>query len=167
MSRDLKDLTPYMEMKASVFQTACLSEGVDILIYCTRRTASEQSIIYRKGRPLSVIQHRADELSEEYGRPDLAKILLGVGPQDGNRILTHAGPGQSMHNYGEAFDFVPLLGGKAVWDGDDRLWDICGEIAKNIDLIWGGSWPKRKRDMPHVQRGGLRWQSMIQKTRFA
>jgi hypothetical protein len=61
------------------------------LIYCGRRTMEEQAALYAKGRT-----------------------------KQPGKIVTKAKPGQSYHNYGLAFDWVPL---KAA--------------AKNKDLLYG------------------------------
>jgi len=61
------------------------------LIYCGRRTMEEQAMLYAQGRT----------------RP--------------GKIITQAKPGQSYHNYGLAFDWVPLRVGKG--DLLDTNWD--------------------------------------------
>ena len=60
---------------------------------------------------------------------------------------SNASYGFSYHNYGLAFDFVPLKDGKPVWDDHD-LWERCGVIAEGLGLQWGGRWPKFI-DKPH------------------
>ena len=65
----------------------------------------------------------------------------------GNKV-TNAGPGQSWHQHKVAFDFVPVVAGKAVWD-DAKLWATCGAIARECGLEWGGSW--KFTDKPHCQ----------------
>jgi peptidoglycan L-alanyl-D-glutamate endopeptidase CwlK len=59
------------------------------------------------------------------------------------------------HGFGLAYDVVPIVAGKAVWD-DDRLWKIIGEEGKKLGLTWGGDW-KSLVDKPHFEyTGGLK-----------
>lgn len=62
--------------------------------------------------------------------------------------MTNAQGGYSLHQYRVAFDFVPLVNGKAIWN-DSRLWKICGEVAGKAGLEWGGMW--KFKDKPHCQ----------------
>ena len=55
-----------------------VTSRIEPLIYCGRRTMEEQAALYAKGRTA------------------------------GGKIVTKAKPGQSYHNYGLAFDWVPL-----------------------------------------------------------
>jgi peptidoglycan L-alanyl-D-glutamate endopeptidase CwlK len=163
VSRRLEDLDDSVRAKVVETLRRCADAGVDILTTSTERTAQEQARLYRQGRPLSQIQRKADELSDRWGRPDLATILLNVGPQYGRRV-TNAGPGQSMHNYRLAHDGVPMRDGKPVWSiarpEDRRLWDTYGACAEAAGLEWAGRWV-RFREFPHVQEPGARWQELI------
>lgn len=47
------------------------------------------------------------------------------------------------HAFGLAYDVVPIVNGKTVWD-DDRLWAIAGKEGKKLGLIWGGGTGRRK-----------------------
>jgi hypothetical protein len=116
-SRNIDDLQYPVRIKCRQFVELCKQEGLEVLIYCTARGLEEQSILYRKTRTLSTIKQKAKELADVWGRSDLAKILLGVGPQSGKlgRHITNAGPGQSLHNYGLAFDGCPIIHGKLLW----------------------------------------------------
>jgi peptidoglycan L-alanyl-D-glutamate endopeptidase CwlK len=55
-----------------------VTSRIEPLIYCGRRTMEEQAALYAKGR-----------------------TIIG-------KIVTKAKPGESYHNYGLAFDWVPL-----------------------------------------------------------
>lgn len=118
-SREVSDLTPDTAAKCIAFEAGCYRLGIDVLITSTYRDAESQAAIYAIGRTLP-------------GKP-----------------VTHAKPGQSLHNYKVAFDFVPLVAGKAIWN-DNRLWTICGEVAEAVGLEWGGRWT-RPVDKPHCQ----------------
>jgi len=165
-SRDLDDLKPPIKAKAlelkSLFEQAY--PGSKLLIYCTNRTLEEQARLYRQGRGLWRIKLKAKRLTEKYMRPGLAAILIGVGPQKGSRKVTWAGPGQSMHNYGLAFDCVPVVDGDLVWDHKDpvnkAMWDKLGSLGRSVGLEWGGDW-RKKKDRPHFQQAGIDYKSLI------
>jgi hypothetical protein len=53
------------------------------------------------------------------------------------------------HHFGLAFDLVFWRDGKPSWSGD---WDLVGRLAHKHGLVWGGNWPGRQTDCPHVQR---------------
>jgi len=170
-SRNLNDLQPEAKSRALDLIQAAKAARFDMLIYCTLRPLDEQARLFRQGRSLSQIQARADALDETYTRPDLAAILIGVGPQPGHRIVTWAAPGQSLHNYGFAFDSAPLLYGKPVWSPVDiqatpdvdegALWMEYGELVRQSGLRWAGDWPKGKREFPHAQVPGVSWKDLI------
>ena len=69
-----------------------VTSQIEPLIYCGRRTMEEQAALYAKGRTSK------------------------------GKIVTKARPGESYHNYGLAFDWVPLK-----------------RTAKNADL-WVANW---------------------------
>jgi peptidoglycan L-alanyl-D-glutamate endopeptidase CwlK len=59
------------------------------------------------------------------------------------------------HGFGLAYDIVPVVNGKAVWN-NERLWNIAGEEGKKLGLTWGGNW-KSIVDKPHFEyTGGLK-----------
>ena len=158
-SRNLDDLDHPFRGKARKFIILCEQAGLEVLIYCTARGLEEQSILYRQSRTLSEIKAKAKELADVYGRSDLAKILLDVGPQNGPHV-TNAGPGQSLHNYGLAFDGVPIIHGKPIWDTESPLWRLYGDIAEMAGMDWSGSWI-RFTEYPHCQEHDVRWQDLI------
>lgn len=84
-SRSLDDLEPGTRARAQRFLAAATDAGLDVLIYCTLRSAVEQDALYAQGRS-----------------------------QPG-RIVTNARGGQSWHNWARAFDFVPMINGKPAW----------------------------------------------------
>lgn len=142
-SRMLSDLREDVHHAAVQFEMKCESAGIDVLITCTWRSPKEQDELYAIGRT----------------KP--------------GRKVTNARAGESLHNRihpngdpaSQAFDFVPLRNGKAVWstfgngidedpsddDKDDlELWQRCGEIAESCGLEWAGRW-KNFREYPHCQ----------------
>lgn len=123
-SRNLDDLHPKVEQLASDFVVACGRAGIDVLITSTYRDHESQAAIYAQGRS-------------------------APGP-----IVTNAKPGQSWHNWRVAFDFVPIVNGKAQWN-DAKTFQHCGEIAERLGLEWAGRW-KKFRELAHCQyTGGL------------
>lgn len=121
-SRDPLDLLPHVADKAHAFIDACDAAGIDVLLTSTYRDDESQAAIFAKGR-------------------------TAPGPR-----VTNAGPGRSFHNHRVAFDFVPIVDGKAVWN-DDHLWAQCGMIGESLGLEWGGGWQSFP-DKPHMQDTG-------------
>ncbi len=138
-SRDLKDLIPVVAAKCAAFVSACKEQGIDILITSTLRDNESQAALYAQGRTA-------------IGRnPRLEKPL--------GDTVTNAKAGESYHNYGCAFDFVPMVNGKAHWD-DLRTFSKCGVIAESLGLVWAGRW-KNFKELAHCQyTGGLTLQDL-------
>jgi len=166
MSRKLSDLQAPFREQAIAFTRVCNEEGLQVLIYCTKRELEEQARLYRSGRSLAKIETKAASLGEKYHRPDLAQILLNAAPQKSKKIVTWSGPGQSLHNYAYAFDGCPIRDGKPVWgtrkSDDLSLWMHYGDIANRLGLTWAGDWSKEKREFPHVQQPNVNWRDLIQ-----
>lgn len=157
-SRNLSDLTKEMEKKARQIVEMCSKRGVDLLVYCTLRSLTEQAKIYRSTRTRAQIDKKMDKLTKG-GLGFLADIIESVGPQSGKtgEHKTFAGPGESWHNYAEAFDAVPMVGGKCAWkkdadnDGEiDDWWLVYGECVRTAGLNWAGDW-KGFTELPHAQ----------------
>lgn len=53
------------------------------------------------------------------------------------------------HGFGLAFDVVPVINGKALWN-NQALWKRIGELGKGLGLEWGGDW-RSIVDKPHFQ----------------
>lgn len=123
-SRDPLELLPHVADKAHAFIDACEAQGIDVLITSTYRDDESQAALFAKGR-------------------------TAPGPK-----VTNAGPGHSYHNHRVAFDFVPIVDGKAVWN-DEHLWAQCGMIGEGVGLEWGGGWQSFP-DKPHMQDTGGR-----------
>jgi peptidoglycan L-alanyl-D-glutamate endopeptidase CwlK len=123
-SRSLDDLEPETQAKVRVWVDACGSRGVDVLVYCTLRTAAEQAALYEIGRSLP------------------------------GRIVTRAPAWQSWHQYGRAVDAVPLQAGKPDWAMRfTKLWDVMVEEGDRLGLEWAGRW-KKFRESVHWQYTG-------------
>ena len=114
MSRDLKDLTPEMQLKVGVLMQLADEAGLDLLVTCTYRSPEEQAALYAIGRTVP------------------------------GKIKTRAKPWQSAHQYRKAVDCVPIMNGKPVWDAKDPAWQKYGELAEKAGLEWAGHWPRFK-----------------------
>lgn len=123
-SRDIKDLNPKVRLMAEAFIGKCAKNGIEVLITSTFRDFESQNALYAIGRT-----------------------------KPGKKV-TNARGGESWHNYSCAFDFVPLINGKAIWT-DEQLFLKCGMIAETCGLEWAGRWI-RFNEMAHCQyTGGL------------
>ena len=133
-SRDLNDLQPLVRDMAVAFLAATKQEGIDVLVTSTYRDAESQAAIYAIGRTV------------KGPNPSILKPM--------GRVVTNAKPGDSYHNWRVAFDWVPLVGGKPVWN-DTKLFEKCGAIAESVGLEWAGRWTTFP-ELAHCQyRGGL------------
>jgi peptidoglycan L-alanyl-D-glutamate endopeptidase CwlK len=124
-SRNLNDLHPKVKVLCEKFISECKKQNIDVLITSTYRDAASQNALYAQGRTAP------------------------------GKIVTNARAGQSFHNWRVAFDFVPIVSGKAQWN-DLTTFNKCGEIAESVGLEWAGRWKKFK-ELAHCQyTGGLR-----------
>ena len=131
MSKNLEDLHPYVKYLAEKFIQECKKQRIDVLIYSTFRSKEEQDKLYSQGRTAS-----------------------------GEKV-TNAKGGYSYHNYGLAFDCVPIINKKAQWNRVD-LYNTMGEIGKSLGLEWGGDF-KSIKDRPHFQwTGGLNIKELLE-----
>ena len=123
-SRKIEDLHPKVADLCNQFITECKDAGIDVLITSTYRDNESQNALYNQGRTTA-----------------------------GNKV-TNAKGGQSFHNYKIAFDFCPIVNGKAQWN-DTTAFNKCGEIAESLGLEWAGRW-KTFKELAHCQyTGGL------------
>ena len=111
----------------------------------TLRTFAEQDALYSQGR---------------------TKLFDTQGKRLG--IVTKAKGGQSIHNYGLAFDIVLLINNGASWDAvrdfdkDGRSdWMEVVNIFKKHGYIWGGDW--KFKDAPHFEKTGYNWRNLLAK----
>jgi peptidoglycan L-alanyl-D-glutamate endopeptidase CwlK len=84
-----------------------------------------------------------------------ASLLEMAPPQYGPRVVTNALPCRSAHNFGLAFDAVPLDAGKPVWDAESDLVRQMGECGEEVGLEWAGRWT-RFTESVHFQTAGWR-----------
>jgi peptidoglycan L-alanyl-D-glutamate endopeptidase CwlK len=137
-SRRIEDLHPDLQPLARRFVELCAERQVDVLITCTWRSNTEQEALYALGRT-----------------------------KPGRRV-TNARWGESKHNQTDyadrpaarAFDAVPLLHGKPIWEDprdkdadwtNDFGWRVMGEVAEEVGLVWYGREGAPFREAPHFQ----------------
>ena len=107
------------------------AEGIYVQISSGYRSYEEQAKLYGQGRP----DYHWNGI--KYGHE--------------GRIVTHARPGESVHNEGRAVDFflVSSDGKTALWTVNDR-WRRVAAIAKSLGFNWGGEWHSFP-DYPHLE----------------
>lgn len=88
-------------------------------------------------------------LIEGYRSPERQAALAALGP-----TVTHAGAGRSYHQHGLAADCAFLIDGRIVISEQDaraaRGYELYGELAQSLSLVWGGGWRSLK-DLGHVE----------------
>lgn len=127
-SRKIEDLHPWMQAKAHEFVAACASAGIEVIITSTLRDYEKQNALYAQGRTAP------------------------------GRIVTSARGGYSYHNFAIAFDFCPIVNGKAAWDRAD-LFEKCGILGEMLGLEWAGRW-KSFKEPAHLQAPGINLANM-------
>jgi len=128
-----------------------LMKGIRLRFAYTLRTNQEQDAIYAQGR---------------------TKLFDNAGKRLG--VVTNAKGGQSIHNYGLAFDIVLLIDKDGDGNFESVSWDVKADYNKNglaewIEIAnyfkskgwsWGGDWKKLK-DAPHFEKTfGHNWKTL-------
>jgi RHS repeat-associated protein len=114
-----------------------LELNTNIIVTQGLRTNDEQNSLYAKGR--SQTQLDAVGLNDVVAQPN-------------EGIVTNAKGGESLHNYGAAFDVVPLQAGSNIPNWNSTKWTQIGGVGVKIGLNWGGNWTTFK-DKPHFDNG--------------
>jgi len=125
-NRSIEDLNDTVRRAAIVHKQLCAAEGIELLIYCTKRSNDEQDALYAIGR----------------SKP--------------GRIVTNARAGQSAHNpgidgYAAAYDCCPMIAGKPMWDANHPSWAVIGRCGEEAGLVWSGRWTGKLREVAHFQ----------------
>lgn len=118
-NKRIETLHPLLRDRVKSFIQAAANKGIFLRVTSAKRSFSEQDDLYAQGRT----------------KP--------------GKVVTNAKGGESYHNYGLAFDVVPMMDGKPVWN-DDELWQRVGRIGKSFGFTWGGDWVSFP-DKPHFQ----------------
>lgn len=125
-SRRLDDLNQYTREAAVKHGQLCAAKGVDLLIYCTLRSFTEQDALYSIGRTKE------------------------------GKVVTNARAGESAHNPDEfgksaAYDCCPIIFGKPMWDSRHPSWRIVGACGEEAGLTWAARWAGRLKEQAHFQ----------------
>lgn len=122
---NIATLLPKAQRAARQFLVAAKPFKYQVKILSGTRTYAEQAALYAQGRSKS-------------------------GPR-----VTNAGPGQSNHNFGIAFD-VGIFDGKTYFTGrnaaEEKAYTDLRNLTKKAvpELDWGGDW-KSIKDKPHYE----------------
>ncbi len=123
-SRNIKELNTKVQQLCNAFIEACAAQHIEVIITSTYRDIEQQNALYAKGRTTP------------------------------GQKVTNAKGGQSWHNWRCAFDFCPIVHGKAMWKDIDTF-KLCGKIGKSLGLEYAGDW-KTFKEYDHLQyTGGL------------
>lgn len=125
-SRKIFDLHPEVASRCTMHKARCEMElNIELLITSTYRDGESQDALFAQGRTAP------------------------------GSVVTRARAGESFHNYRVAYDVVPVVAGKPVWDASHPVWREVGRIGKECGLEWAGDW-KTFPEYPHFQyTGGL------------
>jgi peptidoglycan hydrolase-like protein with peptidoglycan-binding domain len=116
----LARVAPALQNRGQKFIDAARADGVIVQIVQGLRTFAEQNALYKIGR-------------------------RGI---KGEKKVTNAIGGQSLHNYGLALDFAPVIDGEPNWDDENFV--SFPKWAAQAGLESGAAWRKFV-DTPHVQ----------------
>ncbi|MDS0526581.1 peptidoglycan-binding protein [Clostridium sp. SHJSY1] len=122
-SLDLNSLNPYVALLAQQFFNLCSINGLNVAVVEAFRSWDRQDVLYAQGRTAA-----------------------------GN-IVTNAQGGDSYHNWGLAFDCVPVENGRINWN-DINEFNKMGVLGQKVGLEWGGNWTSyaiKLVDRPHFQ----------------
>lgn len=146
----IDQLVPEAREKAERVVDVCRQVGFDLLIYCSLRTLEDQARLYRQSRSWPEIKEKILKLKDR-GFGFLADVIDAAGPCSGPHV-TNAASGESWHNYAQAWDAVPLIGGKPAWNylQAKAEWDAYGECVRQVGMVWAGDWVSF-REYPHAQ----------------
>jgi peptidoglycan L-alanyl-D-glutamate endopeptidase CwlK len=117
-ARSLIGLHPKVQQLAKEFLGRCKKAGLGVRVIDGLRTYAQQAELYAKGRTLP------------------------------GKIVTKAGPGQSMHNFGLAFDIGIFVDNKYL--PESAQYAAAGAVGKELGLTWGGDFQSIK-DEPHFE----------------
>ena len=121
-SRSFDHLDPEAREVCLQHVLICRDAGIEIIVTSTWRDHEAQAALYAIGRTV----HKE------------------------RRTVTKAKAGQSWHQYKCAWDVVPIVGGKCVWDAKDPLWREVVKLGKECGAEAGADWQSFP-DLPHFQ----------------
>jgi peptidoglycan L-alanyl-D-glutamate endopeptidase CwlK len=124
----LNELYPELARRGRLSIAVALTFGFTIEVDQGVRTWMEQTRLWRLGR-------------------DAKGNIV-----DPTKVVTHAKAGESYHNFGLAFDFVPFdENAQPIWLRSHPAYGKFIQIAEGYGLTSGSRWPEPETDFPHVQ----------------
>ncbi len=117
----IKTLHPKIRVAATKFQNEAIKAGLPFRITEGLRTVERQNKLFEQGRTTP------------------------------GAIVTNARGGQSWHNYGLAFDIIPIINGTATYKAPASVWANIATIGKKYGFEWGGNFAGLT-DKPHFQK---------------
>ena len=117
----IESLHPIVQKKANALMADLEKAKIEILITEGFRSLEKQSQYYAIGRTTKL----------------------------GSPKVTSAKAGYSFHNYGLAFDFVPVKPDKSIDYKDKTTYKKVADLAKQYGFVWGGDW--KIKDLPHLE----------------
>jgi peptidoglycan L-alanyl-D-glutamate endopeptidase CwlK len=121
--KNIATLKPEVRPLAAKLIETALVQGINAKVICGTRTYEEQDELYAQGRT-----------------------------KPGN-IVTKARGGQSLHNFGIAWDIGIFSADGKKYYPESAAYEVVGKIAESLNLEWGGRW--EFKDEPHVQYNPL------------
>ena len=122
-SRKIEDLDPQVRPVCLRHIELCKDAGIELIVTSTYRDYQSQDQLYAIGRT-----------------SDLTR-----------KPVTAAWAGHSWHNFRTAYDIVPIVAGKLVWNASDPLWKVVIRLGKQAGAEAGAA-PTDAR-APHGQAG--------------
>jgi peptidoglycan L-alanyl-D-glutamate endopeptidase CwlK len=121
-SRLIGDLDPEARAVCTAHLASCHLIGIELIVTSTWRDADAQTALFAIGRTVETER----------------------------RAVTNAKAWRSWHQYKCAYDVVPVVSGKPVWDERDPAWKEVVRLGKLAGAEAGADWPTFK-DLPHFQ----------------
>src|SRR5260221_11698506 len=125
----LAEVHPKLAEKVRSMADLLAQENITIRVVQSLRSWTEQAMLYAKGRD-------AD-----------GNVV------DPRKVVTHARPGTSWHNFGLAVDVVPFDSGIPDWNSSHPAWRRIVAVGESVGLISGSRW-RTFPDLPHFQLTG-------------
>ena len=117
-----------------------MGNTVDSLLPLVERQANKiVHEMHRLGEPVRIV--------EGYRSPERQQELYNQGRTTPGNIVTNAKPGESLHQYGCAVDFVFR---KEGYNANEEQWELLGITGEKNGFDWGGRWTSFT-DKPHFQ----------------
>lgn len=118
-AKNIATLHPKLQPMATRLIEMAKEKGINAKVIAGLRTHAEQDKLYAQGRSK---------------------------PGD---VVTKAKGGQSIHNYGLAFDIGIFSDDDKTYHGESPYYKTVGQLGKSLGLTWGGDW--KFVDEPHFE----------------